>query len=74
MSMMQVMDPTGHTEVNWDPQNADEVRSARATFDAMIGQGYSAFRTDNKGRQGTRMSSFDPAAERLILVPQLQGG
>jgi hypothetical protein len=74
MSMMQVMDPTGHTEVSWNSDNTDEVRVARETFDRMTGQGYRAFRTDGKGAQGTRMSSFDPTAESLVLVPHLQGG
>lgn len=74
MSMMEVMDPTGHTEVNWDAENADEVEVARETFDRMTARGYRAFRTDGKGGQGTRMGSFDPAAESIILVAHLQGG
>lgn len=74
MSLMEIMDPTGHTEVNWDQGSEDEIEVARETFNRMTERGYRAFRTDLKGNQGTRMTEFDPAAESLILVPHLQGG
>jgi hypothetical protein len=74
MSEMSIMDPTGHTSVTWAPDNSAEVASARETFDAMTAKGYRAFRVDRKGRQSEQMRSFDPSAEEMILIPQLQGG
>lgn len=74
MSLMEIMDRTGHTEVNWDQSDEDETEVARETFNRMTARGFRAFRTDGKGTQGTRMTEFDPEAESLILVPHLQGG
>lgn len=74
MGMMQVMDRTGHTSVAWNPDNADELRVARETFERMTGQGYRAFRVTGKNGQGSPMATFDPTAERMLLLPHLAGG
>jgi len=74
MSEMQIMDPTGHTSVTWDPDNRDEVATARATYDEMTAKGYRAFRVDRRGNQSEQIRTFDPRAEEMILVPQLRGG
>lgn len=74
MSLMEIMDRTGHTEVNWDEDDRASVQIARETFERYTGEGYQAFRLNKTGGQGTRMTTFDPSAEALILVPQLQGG
>lgn len=70
---MKVMDPTGHTEVNWDSDDAASVGVARETYTRMTSQGYRAFRVEG-GTKGQRMSEFDPTAESMVLVPQLVGG
>lgn len=74
MSEMNVMDRTGHTRVTWDSSRAEEVTTARATFEALTGQGYRAFRAGDGGRQGARMDTFDASAEEIVMVPQLKGG
>lgn len=71
---MQIMDPTGHTTTAWDPAVPDEVAAARATFDAMTAKGYRAFHVGRRGQQDRPMGTFDPAAEQMILIPQLRGG
>jgi hypothetical protein len=72
---MDVLDRSGHLTVNWDPDNNEEVRAARATFTEMIGKGYSAFLVgDEKGQRGERIRTFDPSVEEMILVPPVQGG
>ena len=73
MSLMEVMDRTGHREVRWNPANAEEVEFAREQFDSLTDDGYQAFRVE-RGKPGVRMATFDPAAESMILVPQRQGG
>jgi hypothetical protein len=73
MNQMSVMDPTGHTEVRWNPKDADEVAVARETFNAMRARGYSAFRVRD-GDKGKRIDAFDAEAEKMILIPQLVGG
>ena len=71
---MAVLDHTGHTSTTWNKDNAEEVAAARATFDAMTAKGYRAFRVRGNGQQGTRMDTFDPDAESMVMVPQLRGG
>lgn len=73
MSTMEIHSPDGHTEITWDPDNADETGVARETFERMTRDGYHAFRTENGGKAG-RMTEFDPAAESMVLVRQLKGG
>jgi hypothetical protein len=71
---MQIMDPTGHTTVAWEQGDTAEVEVARTTFDEMTRKGYQAFRVGKNGERGTRMTAFDPAAEEMLLIPQLVGG
>lgn len=72
---MQVLDPTGHTELTWDSDNEQEVATARAMFTAMTSQGYQAFQPGAaKGERGNRITSFDPEIEAMVLFPQLRGG
>lgn len=72
---MEVLDPTGHTEVTWSADNEDEVAIARETFERMTARGYQAFRPGAaKGERGNRISTFDPSIERMVLFPQLRGG
>jgi hypothetical protein len=71
---MLVMDPTGHTKIEWDHNSPDEVEIARAAFQDAVGRNYSAFKVDRKGERGERVTVFDPAAEKYIMVAQLRGG
>lgn len=71
---MNIMDPTGHTSVTWDPANSAEVDIARTAFTEMTAKGFYAFRVEKNGRQGARMTSFDPSAEEMLIVPHLVGG
>lgn len=74
MSEMNVMDPTGHTKHIWDANNEAEVEAAEALYDSLTAKGYRAFHVKKDGEEGKRMDSFDPEAEKMILVPQLKGG
>jgi hypothetical protein len=51
-----------------------KLTSAKATFEAMTAKGYRAFRVDRRGNQSSQISAFDPSAEEMVMVPQLQGG
>jgi hypothetical protein len=68
---MLVLDRTGHTTHEWNRNIPEEVEAVRALFNTLIGKGYRAF---VGGEGGRRMDKFDPAAEEMTLVPQLQGG
>ena len=78
---MEVMDSNGHTTVTWDPENADSVRDAKREFDRLKRAGYQAFRMDTVSENGVvveekgeQMTTFDPTAGRVLMVPQLRGG
>lgn len=78
---MQVMDPTGHTTVTWNPEDTDSINQARAEFRRLIRSGYQAFRM-NAGMDGAavvetkgeRITEFDPEAGKVMMIPQLVGG
>lgn len=78
--VMNVIDATGHTTVTWDPDNAESVRDARREFDGLTGRDYSAFRMTAVGEaavveeKGERITEFDPAAGKLLMIPQRAGG
>ena len=76
MSEMAIMSRReGDTKVIWDKANADEVANARRMFDELVGKGFAAFSVKGKdGEKDQRIRAFDPAAERIILVPAMQGG
>jgi hypothetical protein len=74
MGEIAILDHTGDTKIIWSKHNADEVDVARNTFDKLKGKGYAAFSVNKKGDQGEQVRTFDPDAERLIMVPQMVGG
>jgi hypothetical protein len=74
MIEVEVMDKSGHTRHIWDSDKPEEVEAARTLYNSLTGRGYRAFRVAKNGEEGERMSSFDPDAEKMILVPALQGG
>jgi hypothetical protein len=74
MGYMNVLDHTGHSEYTWDPEDKDQVKMARDVFDALTARSHHAFRADEKGRKGGKMTTFDPTAGKIIITPQLVGG
>lgn len=65
----------GDTKIMWDSDSEDEVDAAKSTFDKLLKKGYIAFRAEGKdGHQGEKINKWDPSAERLIMVPKIQGG
>lgn len=74
MSDMHIMDQTGHSTITWDPTKPIEVDVARDAFDKLIRERYNAFRVEGADNQGARMTSFDPKAGKIMMVPQLVGG
>jgi hypothetical protein len=66
----------GDLRVMWDRENREEVAAARETFDRMTaGEGHIAYKAvGKKGDLGEQMRTFDPAAERIIMVKQNRGG
>lgn len=71
-----VLDHTGDTRQQWDPNKPDEVEAARATFDKMRKKGYAAYKVDKDKptEKGEVIRDFDPQAGMMILAPPMAGG
>ena len=72
---MAIMGKEGDTKIIWDKSKRVEVDNARANFDRLIKEGYTAFSVaGDKGDKDKQIRTFDPDAERLIFVPPVQAG
>ncbi|MGH2620154.1 MAG: hypothetical protein ACRDHG_06230 [Anaerolineales bacterium] len=79
MSKIYVMGREGHTTVEWvtAPDVGTEQRTAaEELFKARLAEGYAAFRVVPGDALSTaeRIETFDPEAERIVLVPRIAGG
>lgn len=74
VSELMILDGTGDTRLQWNERNRDEVAAARKRFDELKTKGYAAFKVNRSGSQGEQIDAFDPAAERLIMMPPMVGG
>lgn len=65
----------GHAEFRWDKKDKADVDAARKHFIELKSKGYQSFRIDPKtGDKGEILKEFDENAEKIIMVPPLQGG
>lgn len=73
MSVLHIMDRSGHRDVLFDPSVKADIIIAEEEFNKKIKEGYQAFGidTDNKS---TRLNEFNPTQERTVMFPQLVGG
>ncbi len=74
---LEVLDTTGHTTRKWDTANKAEMKIVQRLFSDLTTKGYKAF-SINKGA-GDNVTSeprrtFDPEAEKMLLVPPIQAG
>ncbi len=63
----------GDTEFSWDPRRPIEVNAARDHFAKLRAEGYMLYRVEGEER-GEHIREFDPHAQRIMAMPQLQGG
>lgn len=73
-STLHVLDHTGDTRIEWDKDNATEVKLAEEHFKALKKKGYLTYRTRRDGSAGEVIQRFDPTAEKIIASPQTVGG
>jgi hypothetical protein len=65
----------GDSRIMWNHNNPDEVAAARSHFDALRAKHYIGYRAvGEKGERGDIINTFDPTAERIIMVPRQVGG
>ncbi len=75
---LEVLDVTGHTTNKWDTADKAEMEIVQRLFSDLTKKGYKAFsvtkdRGDNVIHSEPR-GTFDPEAEKMLLVPPIQAG
>jgi hypothetical protein len=81
MSTLRVLSRHGDDGYRWDPRRVAfgdpealaAVREAERIFAEARARGGSAFRIEH-GRPATRLETFDPQAEEIVLMPRVIGG
>lgn len=74
-NFFQVMDAkAGDYKIIWSKSQPAEVKNAERTFNELIKDGYSAYSVADNGDQGAKITKFDPAAERIVMVPPVRAG
>lgn len=68
------LDESGDARVTWSRTNQTEIDVAREAFNKGRAKGMMAYRCKSDGSKGEIISDFDPAAEKIILAPPMQGG
>lgn len=74
MSVMNVLDRSGDTRIEWNPAVPEEVSMAKKAFDEAKKKKYLTYRLRADGTQGELIREFDPRAERIVATPQTVGG
>ena len=71
---MSAMGKEGDTKYHWNPEDPESVAAAQETYNGFMSDGYRAFSMSEDGTQGEIMTSFDPSAGNVLMVPPMQGG
>lgn len=75
MGEMRIMGGEGDKRETWDPDDEDQVESARATFNRLIKKGFKAFQVGAAGRKTSKeITEFDPDLGKMILARPIAGG
>jgi hypothetical protein len=73
MATQIVMDHTGDTRHEFDPENAEALARAERRFMDLTGVGFTAAVRTGPG-EVTRIRAFDPTAQETLFYPRLVGG
>lgn len=78
MSVLSIMDASGHVELEYAPTDTKSVERARTKLSELFGQGWTAVVTAEPGAPGTiirKAEDFKPLEnEEIVVFPQIQGG
>ena len=73
MASQIVMDHTGDTRHNFDPNDSEALLKAEQRFRELTGAGFTAATRTASGEPIVR-HTFDPTAEETLFFPRLVGG
>lgn len=69
------MDATGDTKIEWFPDDADEIKQAKAEFDRLQKEGWTFYAIGKLGgKTDKKITKFDSTLARIIAIPQFKGG
>jgi hypothetical protein len=68
------MDRSGDTRHSFDPKDDKALKDAEERFYEVTGKGFRAVAFSKEGEPATLLHRFDAHAERILFIPQLQGG
>lgn len=71
---LNIMDDSGHQQLNWNMSNAKEIAAVQKTFDRLVKQGYAAFGAAGRTDAKRAITTFDPTMEEVVMVPRIVGG
>lgn len=72
--VMNIMDESGHRQLNWNMSDAKQTALARKTFDRLILRGHTAFGATHGSGLKRAITTFDPTLEEVVMVPRIVGG
>ena len=73
-NQIRLLGQLGDTKIEWDIDNKDEVEIAKKSFLEYKKKGFKAFRITPSGKQDGEIKEFDPGAEKILLIPAMEGG
>jgi hypothetical protein len=73
MHLQIVMDTSGDTRHQFDPEDASAVAEAEKRFRNLVEAGFIAARRTGNGTSEL-VRHFDPAAKETVFIPRLIGG
>jgi hypothetical protein len=73
MARQIVMDHTGDTRHEFDPNNSEAVKKAERRFKKLTGLGFTPAERTGQGTSKV-VRKFNPNAEETIFIPRLSGG
>ena len=73
MATLLIMDQSGDTRQDFNPEDHDELAWAEARFRELASEGYTAAVRKASG-EAALVRSLDPAAEQILFYPRLVGG
>jgi hypothetical protein len=73
MATQIVMDHTGDSRHQFDPNDAAAVAEAEERFKMLTGAGFTAAKRLAEGKSEV-LKSFDSSAEETLFIPRLRGG
>jgi hypothetical protein len=74
LHVLRILDPTGHTEVKFDPADPVAVAAVREQFDSIMASQRGLAYTMESGEKGAVIHEFDPSAKETYVTPQIVGG